>query len=174
MYDILPDKYAKQKNDINLILTLTILLVIAIVYLIFQNLEFKSPNTNRIFGILFNVFCFYSAILIFIRLKKIKNKILKYFIGLITGIFLLIALLNFPIYLMKIDPQVQYYDIETLYWNKKNKFEKIQKQYYINWKNNKKNIRINKVFDFGPFRNYLEYHVEIENLNDNWVKTNKD
>jgi len=75
---------------------------------------------------------------------------------------------------MKIDPQVKYYDIETLYWNKKNKFEKIQKQYYINWKNNKKNIRINKVFDFGPFRNYLEYHVEIENLNDNWVKTNKD
>lgn len=163
-----------KKIDINLILTFSILFVIGFVYLVFPNLEFKSPNTNRVFGIVFNVFCFYSAILIFIRLKKIKSKILKYFMGLITGIFLLLALLNFPIYLMKIDPQVQYYDIETLYWNKTNKFEKIQKQYYINWKNNQKNIIINKVFDFGPFRNYLEYRVEIENLDENWVKTNGD
>lgn len=163
-----------KKIDINLILTFSILFVIGFVYLVFPNLEFKSPNTNRVFGIVFNVFCFYSAILIFIRLKKIKSKILKYFMGLITGIFLLLALLNFPIYLMKIDPQVQYYDIETLYWNKTNKFEKIQKQYYINWKNNQKNIIINKVFDFGPFRNYLEYCVEIENLDENWVKTNGD
>ena len=71
---------------------------------------------------------------------------------------------------MKIDPQIQYYDIKTIYWNKENKFEKIEEQYYINWKNNQKNIVNNKIFDFGPFRFFLEYNVKTEQLSKNWIK----
>lgn len=71
---------------------------------------------------------------------------------------------------MRIDPQIQYYDIETLYWNRTNKFEKIQKQYYINWKSNQKHVVFNKVFDFGPFRNYLQCNIKTEALDDDWVK----
>ena len=161
----------KRKIDINLILSLSIFIAICFAILGFPNLEFKSPKTNRIFGISFNVFCFYVAFLIFTRTNKIRNKIFRYFVILINISFLLFALINFPFYIMKIDPQIQYYDVETLYWNKTNKFEKIQKQYYINWKNNQKNIVNNKVFDFGPFRNYIEYHVKIEKLDENWNKT---
>lgn len=165
-----PNTMQKRKTDINLTLTLSVLIIIFVIYFIFPNLEFKLPKANRIFGISFNIFCFYIAILLFFRLKKLKNKVLKYSLILVNSIFLIITLFNFPIYLMKIDPQTQYYDIKTLYWNKENKFEKIEQQYYINWKNNQKNIVNNKVFDIGPFRNYLEYHVEAEQLPNNWVK----
>ena len=159
-----------KKTDLNLILTLSLFFGICVIYLVFPDLEFKSPETNRIFGVSFNIFCFYVALIVFTRIRKIKSKLLKYFLIAFDVIFLLAALLNFPLYVGKIAPQSQYYDIETLYWNKTNKFEKIQKQYYINWKNNQENIVINKVFDFGPFRYYIEYEVETENLNDNWIK----
>lgn len=77
---------------------------------------------------------------------------------------------NFPIYLMKIDPQIQYYDIKTIYLSKESKFISIKQQYYINWKNNQKNIVNKKNCDFGPFRNYLEYNIETEKLSNNWIK----
>lgn len=160
----------KRKFDINLFLTISILIITCAIYFIFPNLEFKSPKANRIFGISFNIFCFYLAILLFFRSKRLKNKILKYSLIFINSIFLIIALFNFPIYLMKIDPQTQYYDIKTLYWNKENKFEKIEQQYYINWKNNQKNIVNNRVYDIGPFRNYIEYRVKTEQLPKNWEK----
>ncbi len=88
----------------------------------------------------------------------------------LNTLFLLIALLNFPLYLMKIDPQIQYYDVEVKYFNKKNKFDKIINQYYINWKTNKNVPVENRVYDFGPFRYFIEYDVDTSKLNDNWEK----
>jgi hypothetical protein len=160
----------QKKINENLILTLYILFVISFLYLVFPNLEFKSPKANRIWEIAFNIFCFYTALLVFTHLKKIQSKIHKYFWGITNGIFLVIMLLTLPISPMKIGQRVQYYDIDTLYWNKKNKFEKVQKQYYINWENNHKNITLNKISDLGPFRNYLEYNIEIEQMDEDWVK----
>lgn len=75
------------------------------------------------------------------------------------------------IYSMKIDPQNQYYDVEITYFNRKNKFEKIINQYYVDWKSNNKIYNQNKVFDFGPFRYFIEYNVNTDSLSENWVKT---
>lgn len=159
-----------KKIDIQLILVLSVALLACLVYMIFPRLEFKSPQANRIFGIAFNVFCIYASLIVFRCLKKIWIKFIRYFITVVNAFFLLILVLNLLLYCMRIDPQIQYYDIETLYWNRTNKFEKIQKQYYINWKSNQKHVVFNKVFDFGPFRNYLQYNIKTEALDDDWVK----
>jgi len=159
-----------KKFNINLIITLIVFVLTCLVYVLFPNLEFKTEKLNRLFGITFNVFCFYVSFLIFQYSKTVKSKFIKHSFTTINSIFLLISLLNFLLYLLKIDPETQYYDIKTLYYNRNNKFEKIEEQYYINWKNNQKNIVANKVYDFWIFRNFIEYHIDTNNLDENWIK----
>src|SRR5690606_2200729 len=86
---VYPNTMQKRKTDINLILTLSVLIIIFVIYFIFPNLEFKLPKANRIFGISFNIFCFYIAVLLFFHLKKLKNKVLKYSLILVNSIFLI-------------------------------------------------------------------------------------
>lgn len=159
-----------KKVDIQLVLLLSLAILACFVYFVFPRLEFKSPQANRVFGIAFNVFYICASLLVFSRLKNVRIKFVRYFIGTANGLILLILVLNLPLYCMRIDPQIQYYDLETIYWNKANKFEKIEKQYYINWKSNQKHIVLNKVSDFGPFRNYLQYNIDTETLDSDWVK----
>lgn len=52
-----PNTMQKRKSDINLTLTLSVLIIIFVIYFIFPNLEFKLPKANRIFGISFNTRC---------------------------------------------------------------------------------------------------------------------
>ena len=159
-----------RNNKINLYITLIVFSAASLIYFIFPQLEFKSAKLNRFYGILFNLFCFYVSITIFYSLKSVRYIILRYILLIINAGFLIIALIIFPLYLLRLDPQTQYYDIQTLYLNKENKLEKIQEQYYINWKTNKKHIVSNRIYDCGPFRNYIEYHVDVNNLDYNWIK----
>ena len=46
---------------------------------------------------------------------------------------------------MKLDPQIQFHDVEIKYFKRKNKFELIIKQYRVNWKTNKKIFQENKI-----------------------------
>jgi hypothetical protein len=71
---------------------------------------------------------------------------------------------------MKIEPPTQFHDVEIKYYNKKNKFEFVIKQYRINWKNNKKIYLENKVYDIGPFRYFLEFDIDSSDLNSDWEK----
>ena len=71
---------------------------------------------------------------------------------------------------MKIDPQTQYHDVEIKYFNKKNKFELIIKQYKVNWKTNRKIYQENKVYDIGPFRYFKELDVDSTKLNNDWKR----
>ncbi|WP_264550159.1 hypothetical protein [Flavobacterium sp. N2820] len=71
---------------------------------------------------------------------------------------------------MKIDPQTQYHNVEIKYFNKKNKFELIIKQYRVNWKTNKKIYQENMVYDIGPFRYFKEFDVDTTKLNNDWEK----
>jgi len=103
-------------------------------------------------------------------LKKIKHLFLKNSLFVANSILLLFLVLNFTLYSLKIDPQVQYFDLKTIYHNKESTSEKINEQYYINWKTNEKIYLSNRVYDFGPFRNYLERNVDINKLGKNWIK----
>lgn len=85
--------------------------------------------------------------------------------------FLLIAMLSLAFYLMKIDPQTQYHDVEIIYYNNENKFDRIIYQYYVNWKTNEKVFRENRIYDIGPFRYFIEYNVDTSDLKDNWIQT---
>lgn len=101
---------------------------------------------------------------------NIKIKLLKVIAIFLNTCFLLIAAFNFPFYLMKLDPQIQYYDVEVTYFNKRNKFERIISQYHTNWKTNKKMYKENIVYDIGPFRYFIEYDIDSSKLNNDWQK----
>ncbi len=83
--------------------------------------------------------------------------------------FLFIAILNFAFYLMKLDPQRQYFDFKIKYYNKGSKSDKIINQYYVNWKSNKMIFVDNRVYDFGPFRYFVEYDVDTSKLKNDWI-----
>lgn len=88
-------------------------------------------------------------------------------------IFLLGVLLNFYIYSNKIDPQTQFFDIATIYRNKSQKNDKIISQYYVNWKSNKPVPTNNRVYDFGPFRYFIEYDIDTLKIDKKeWEKEN--
>ena len=145
-------------------------MIVSLINYFIPKLEFNKPEYNRAFGIFFNLYCFYIFFLLLKLFLKIKNKALKIIAITLNAFFLLIALLNFPLYLMKIDPQIQYYDVEVKYFNKKNKFDNIIYQYRVNWKNNKKIYQENRVYDIGPFRYFIEYDIESSKLNNDWQK----
>lgn len=71
---------------------------------------------------------------------------------------------------MKLDPEVQYYDVEVKYLNKENKFKRTINQYRVNWKTNEKIYLENKVYDIGPFRYFIEYDIDSSKLNNEWKK----
>ncbi|WP_312825739.1 hypothetical protein [Epilithonimonas sp.] len=161
---------SNKNSIINLIISLSFIIIVGLIYYIFPNIEFKTATLNRIFGVFFNIFFIYTCLIIIKNTKLLDNVYLKYAILILNGLFLFISLINLPLYLLKIDPQVQYFDIETLYYSKENKFDKIEKQYYVNWKNNLKDTIVNNVSDFGPFRKFNEYDVDINKLDSKWQK----
>lgn len=158
------------KNKFNLIITSSVFIVVSLTCLLFPNLEFQSAKMNRSFGVFFNIFCIYLTLIIFLFYKKIKYQFLKNSVLAINSILLLFIVLNFALYLLKLDPKVQYYDVKTIYIKKGNMFEKINEQYYINWKTNERKILSNRIYDFGPFRNYLESKVDTSKIGAEWIR----
>ena len=93
--------------------------------------------------------------------------------SVLNFIFLLGSLLNFYIYSNKIDPQTQFFDIAIIYRNKSQNNDKIISQYYVNWKTNKPVTTNNRVYDFGPFRCFIEYDIDTLQLDKKeWLKEN--
>ena len=151
----------------------TFFLIVALLYFVFPKLEFSNPELNRGFGTFFNIFCILFSVLLFLKIRTIKNKWTTIIFAILNFIFLLGALINFYIYSNKIDPQTQFFDIATIYRNKNQKNDKIISQYYVNWKTNKPIPTNNRVYDFGPFRYFIEYDIDtLEIGKKEWVKEN--
>lgn len=151
----------------------TFFIIVTLTYFLLPKLEFSKPEFNRMFGNFFNVFCVFFSLLIFLKIKTVKNKWLTTIYSILNLIFLLVILLNFYIYFNKIDPQAQFFDITTVYRNKNQNNEKIISQYYVNWKTNKKIPTNNRIYDFGPFRYYIQYNIDTLKLNKKeWIKEN--
>ena len=85
--------------------------------------------------------------------------------------FLLIAILSFAFYLLKLDPKRQYHDVKITYYNKENKFDRVIYQYHVNWKTNEKKFQENRIYDIGPFRYFIEKNVDTSKLKGNWMST---
>lgn len=148
-------------------------LIVVLIHFAIPKLEFNKPEFNRGFGISFNVFCVLFSILLFLKIRTVKNKWMVIFCSVLNYIFLFGTLLNFYIYSNKIDPQTQFFDIATIYRNKSQKNDKIISQYYVNWKSNKPVPTNNRVYDFGPFRYFVEYDIDTLEIDKReWVKEN--
>jgi len=148
-------------------------LIVVLIHFAIPKLEFCKPEFNRAFGIFFNIFCILFSVLLFLKIRTIKNKFTNIILYVLNFIFLLGALLNFYIYSNKIDPQTQFFDIATIYRNKSQKNDKIISQYYVNWKSNKPVPTNNRVYDFGPFRYFIEYDIDTLKIDKKeWVKEN--
>jgi len=146
-------------------------LIVVLIHFAIPKLEFNKPEFNRAFGTFFNVFCVLFSLLLFLKTRTIKNKLINVICAVLNFIFLLGTLLNFYIYSNKIDPQTQFFDIATIYRNKSQKNDKIISQYYVNWKSNKPVTTNNRVYDFGPFRYFIEYDIDTLKLDKKeWVK----
>jgi len=164
-----PNKIGKKFKILSII-SLSFFLIVCLITYFVPKLEFNKPEYNRAFGIFFNLYCFYILFIILKYSLLLKNKVLKFISILLIIITFLIALLNFLLYSMKIDPQTQYHDVEIKYFNKKNKFELIIKQYKVNWKTNRKIYQENKVYEIGPFRYFKEFDVDTTKLNNDWER----
>jgi hypothetical protein len=148
-------------------------LIVVLIHFAIPKLEFNKPEFNRAFGISFNVFCVLFSILLFLKIRTVKNKWMVIFCSVLNYIFLFGTLLNFYIYSNKIDPQTQFFDIATIYRNKSQKNDKIISQYYVNWKSNKPVPTNNRIYDFGPFRYFVEYNIDTLEIDKRkWVKEN--
>jgi hypothetical protein len=146
-------------------------LIVVLIHFAIPKLEFNKPEFNRGFGISFNVFCVLFSILLFLKIRTVKNKWMVIFCSVLNYIFLFGTLLNFYIYSNKIDPQTQFFDIATIYRNKSQKNDKIISQYYVNWKSNKPVPTNNRVYDFGPFRYFVEFDIDTLEIDKReWVK----
>ena len=148
-------------------------LIVVLIHFAIPKLEFNKPEFNRGFGISFNVFCVLFSILLFLKIRTVKNKWMVIFCSVLNYIFLFGTLLNFYIYSNKIDPQTQFFDIATIYRNKSQKNDKIISQYYVNWKSNKPVPTNNRIYDFGPFRYFVEFDIDTLEIDKReWVKEN--
>jgi glucan phosphoethanolaminetransferase (alkaline phosphatase superfamily) len=165
------DKNMDKKFKVISIISLSFFLLVAIINFLIPKLEFNKPEYNRAFGIFFNLYCFYVLFLFLKLIRRIRNKVFKTVMITLNIMFLLIAMLSLAFYLMKIDPQTQYHDVEIIYYNNENKFDRIIYQYYVNWKTNEKVFRENRIYDIGPFRYFIEYNVDTSDLKDNWIQT---
>jgi hypothetical protein len=146
-------------------------LIVVLLYFVLPKLEFSKPELNRTFGFFFNLFCVVFSVLLFLKIRTIKNKGMTIICAVLNFIFLIGSLINFYIYSNKIDPQIQFFDIATIYRNKSHKNDKIISQYYVNWKSNKPIPTNNRVYDFGPFRYFIEYDIDTLKLDKKeWVK----
>ncbi len=151
----------------------TFFLVVTLIYFVLPKLEFSKPEFNRAFGTFFNIFCILFSVLLFLKIRTIKNKWMTIICAFLNFILLLGALLNFYLYSNKIDPQTQFFDIAIIYRHKNQKNDKIISQYYVNWKTNKPIPTNNRVYDFGPFRYFIEYDINtLEIDKKDWVKEN--
>ncbi len=160
-----------KKFKIISIISLSFFLLVVIINFLLPKLEFNKPEYNRAFGVFFNVYCFYLLFLFFKLIRRIRNKILKIVLIILNNLFLLIAILSFAFYLMKLDPQKQYHDVKITYYNKENKFDKIVYQYHVNWKTNEKKFQENRIYDIGHFRYFIENNVDTSKLKENWKST---
>jgi hypothetical protein len=149
---------------------LSLFILVCLINYFVPKLEFSKTEYNRAFGIFFHIYSLYTLFILLKIFLKIKSIILRNVSLTFIGFFFLITILNFTFYLMKIDPQTQYKDVEVKYFNKNNKFERIIKQYRVNWKTNEKTYQENKVYDIGPFRYFMEYDVDSSKLNNEWQK----
>jgi hypothetical protein len=151
----------------------TFFLIVALLYFVLPKLEFSKPELNRGFGTFFNIFCVLFSVLLFLKIRTIKIKWISIICSVLNFVFLLGAILNFYIYSNKIDPQTQFFDITTIYRKKSQKNDKIISQYYVNWKTNKDIPTNNRVYDFGPFRYFVEYDIDTLKLDKKeWLKEN--
>src|ERR1035437_9166057 len=123
-----------------------------LIRLIIPKLEFKTEQLNRIFGIVFSLLSILMFILLYFEINKIKNKISKTILLIFNSIFLFVAIISLPMYIGRIDPEIQYYDECVLAINPKKQSEKIIRQYYIDWKPNVKIYSNNFVKEVGCFR----------------------
>jgi hypothetical protein len=158
-----------KKFKVISIISLSILVLVILINCLLPKLEFNKPEYNRAFGIFFNVYCFYVLFLSFKLIRRIRIKILKIALIVLNSSFLLVAILSFAFYLMKLDPQRQYYDVEITYHNKENKCDRIMYQYYVNWKTNEKKFQENRIYDIGPFRYFIEKDIDTSKLKGNWM-----
>ncbi len=146
-------------------------LTVALFYFVLPKLEFSKSELNRGFGTFFNIFCVLFSVLLFLKIRTIKNKVMTIICAILNFTFMLGVLINFYIYSNKIDPQTQFFDISTIYRHKSQKNDKIISQYYVNWKTNKHIPTNNRVYDFGPFRYFIEYDIDTLKLDTKeWVK----
>lgn len=159
-----------RKFKILSIISLSLFLMLSLIIYFFPRLEFNKPEYNRAFEVFFNVYCIYVSFILLKLFLSIKNDLMRNVTIVLNTLFLGITLLYFSSYLMRLDPKIQFYDVEIKYFSKKNKFERIINQYYVVWKNNQKKYFENRVCDIGPFRYYIEYDVNLSELNDDWVK----
>src|ERR1035437_490496 len=85
-----------------------------LIRLIIPELEFKTEQLNRIFGLLFILISILMYILLYFEINKIKNRVLKIILLIFNSIFLFFAIICLPYYFARIDPPIQYYDESVL------------------------------------------------------------
>ncbi len=148
-------------------------LIVVLIHFAIPKLEFSKPEFNRAFGTFFNIFCILFSVILLLKIRTIKSKLINVICAVLNFVFMLGTLINFYIYSNKIDPQTQFFDIVTIYRNKNQKNDKIISQYYVNWKTNKPIPTNNRIYDFGPFRYFIEYDIDtLEIGKKEWVKEN--
>jgi hypothetical protein len=143
-------------------------IIIVLLRLLIHEFEFRTGQLNRIFGIAFNLLSILMFVLLFFEINKIVNKILKIILLNLNSIFLFIAIVNLPMYISQIDPEIQYYDEKVLLINPKNHSERLIRQYYINWKSNEKIYSNNLVNEFSCFRYIKKEWTSSDTIN--WTK----
>lgn len=160
----------RRKLNLNIVFTTIVFIIVCILIVVFPKFKFKELAYNTYSEILWNLFLFYFLIILIKFFNKAKNFYVRYGMIILLSLFSIFLLMSVSMKLLKIDPPIYYHDIETLYFNKKNKFDKIEKQYYVNWKSNKNDTVINRIQDYGLFREFIEYEVDTTIIDGSWIK----
>ena len=160
----------RRKLNLNIVFTTIVFIIVCILIVVFPKFKFKEHAYNTYSEILWNLFLFYFLIILIKFFNKAKIFYVRYGMIILLSLFSIFLLMSVSMKLLKIDPPIYYHDIETLYFNKKNKFDKIEKQYYVNWKSNKNDTVINRVRDYGLFREFIEYEIDTAKIDESWIK----
>jgi len=144
--------------------------VTILLFQLFPNIEFRTAHLNRIYGIFFHVISISLFGLLFLKIKELKQRLIRRILLFVNIIVFFLAIIDLPLYIMKIDPDIQYYDSKILYVNSLNNDEKIVRQYLINWKTNEKIYMNNHVKDVGYIRIFKTFNIDTMNLKKEWIK----
>ena len=62
-------------------------LIVALFYFVLPKLEFSKPELNRGFGTFFNIFCVLFSVLLFLKIRTIKNKVMTIICAILNFTF---------------------------------------------------------------------------------------